>query len=264
MPTGGTALKALPSTTSLPADLSTTTTLTGATVNFIVRVETSTVDRGIYQSAILHDPISDPTPRWNSPPKGWNKRLIAIEGAGCPGGWYFQGTEGGSLAWLPIIDASLLSTTRLGEGYAIFGNTLQNASQNCNSVLSGEAAMMGKEHFIKTYGVPRYTVSMGCSGGSYASSDLADALPGLYDGVFIACVFPDPLSIAFSGSDGHLLTHYFAVTNPTEFTTAQQIAVSGYMGLPQAPGRSERSEPIVRDAVGPIRIDDGRWRRRPA
>jgi len=86
MPKGGTVFQLLPSTTSLPADVSTTTTLTGASVNFIVRFETSTIDRGIYQSAILHDPTSDPVPTWNSPPKGWNKRLIAIEGAGCPGG----------------------------------------------------------------------------------------------------------------------------------------------------------------------------------
>src|SRR5579871_5496479 len=98
MPKGGSNFKILPSTTSLPADMSTTTTTTGATVNFIVRFETSTIDRGIYQSAILHDPTVDPQPTWHSPPRGWNKRLVAIEGAGCPGGWYFQGTAGGSLA----------------------------------------------------------------------------------------------------------------------------------------------------------------------
>src|SRR5947208_15915893 len=122
----------------------------------------------------------------------------------------------------------LLSPTRLGEGYALFSNTLQHPSNNCNAVLSSEAAMMSKEHFIETYGVPLYTVSTGCSGGSYGSIQLADALPGLFDGALIACTFPDPLGIAFSGSDGHLLTHYFNVTNPAGFTTAQQVAVSGY------------------------------------
>jgi hypothetical protein len=252
MPTGGTALQALPSTTNLPADMSTTTTLSGATVNFIVRVETSTIDRGIYQSAILHDPTTDAAPSWNTPPKGWNRRLIGIEGAGCPGGWYFQGTANGSLVLPGVIDASLLSPAMLGQGYALFGNTLQNASQNCNSALSQEAATMGKEHFIKSYGVPAYTVSMGCSGGSYGSSMLADARPGLFDGVMIACVFPDPLGIAFSGSDGHLLTHYFAVTNPAEFTATQQIAISGYKGLQafyDAANQSGRTDPV------PNRVD---------
>jgi hypothetical protein len=247
MPVGGTAFVALPSTSSLPANVAKTTTTTGATVNFVVRVETSTINRGIYQSTILHDPTSDPAPSWFSPPRGWNKRLIAIEGAGCPGGWYIQGTVGGSLSLAGVIDASLFSPARLGQGYALFGNTLQNASQSCNSVLSGETAMMGKEHFIESFGVPLYTVSMGASGGSYGSSQLVDALPGLFDGVLISAVFPDPLGIAFSGSDGHLLTHYFNVTDPAGFSVAQQVAVSGYKGLQafiDAANQSGRIDPV--------------------
>jgi hypothetical protein len=229
MPTGGTAFQPLPSMTSLPSNVSQTTTTTGATVNFVVRVETATIDRGIYQTAVLHDPTLDPSPTWFAPPRGWNKRLIAIEGFGCPGGWYIQGSSIGSLS-LAGLDFNLLSPARLGAGYALFSNTLQHPSNNCNAVLSGEAAMMSKQHFIETFGVPVYTVSNGCSGGSYGSSQLADALPGLFDGILIACTFPDPLGIAFSGSDGHLLTHYFTVTDPSGFTAAQQVAVSGYKG----------------------------------
>jgi hypothetical protein len=227
MPKGGTAFKPLPNTKVLPEDVSQTTTLAGATVNFVVRVETATIDRGIYQSTILHDPTSDPEPSWHTPPRGWNRRLIAVEGAGCPGGWYQQGTGGGSMVLAGVVEFSLFSAARLGEGYALFGNTLQNASQNCNSVLAGEAAMMSKEHFIKTYGMPRLTVSAGASGGSYGSSQLADAMPGLFDGILIAATFPDPLSIALSAADAHLLTHYFA-SNPSALTVEQQVAVSGY------------------------------------
>ena len=61
MPVGGTAFQPLPCTSTLPADVASTTTTTGATVKFIVRVETSTINRGIYQSAILHDPTSIPS-----------------------------------------------------------------------------------------------------------------------------------------------------------------------------------------------------------
>ncbi len=226
-PTGQAAFAALPSTTSLPADVATTKTTAGVTVRFIVRVETSTINRGIYQSAVLHDPTIDAEPSPFSPPRGWNKRLIAVEGFGCPAGWYVQGASVGSLSFGGM-DFDLLSPTRLGEGYAMFTNTLQHPSNNCNSVLAGEAAMMSKEHFIETYGEPRYTVSAGCSGGSYGSIQLADALPGLFDGALIACTFPDPLSIAFSGSDAHLLANYFAVKNPGAFTTAQKIAASGH------------------------------------
>ncbi len=247
MPAGGSAFVPLPSLTSLPANVAKTTTTTGATVNFVVRVETSTIDRGIYQSAILHDPTSDAPPGPFSPPKGWNRRLIAIEGFGCPGGWYIQGPSMGSLVLPGVLDANLFSPGRLGEGYATFSNTLQHPSNNCNSVLSAEAAMMGKEHFIETYGVPRYTVSTGCSGGSYGSIQLADQLPGLFDGALIACTFPDPLGIAFSGSDGRLLTHYFTATDPGGFTEDQQVQVSGYKGLTafvDAARQSGRTDPI--------------------
>ena len=246
MPMGGTAFVPLPNVNSLPQNVAQTTTTSGATVNFVVRVETSTIDRGIYQTAVLHDPTVDPAPTPFAPPRGWNKRLIAIEGFGCPGGWYLQGSSIGSLS-IAGLDFNLLSPARLGAGYALFSNTLQHASNNCNAVLSGEAASMSKEHFIETFGVPVYTVSYGCSGGSYGSSQLADAFPGLFDGIMISCTFPDPLGIAFSGSDGHLLTHYFNATDPTGFTVDQQVAVSGYKGLQafiDAANQSGRTDPV--------------------
>ena len=150
MPKGSAAFKTLPDIQALPEDVAQTTTVAGATVNFIVRVETATVDRGIYQSTVLYDPTSDLKPSWRQPPPAWNRRLIAVEGAGCPGGWYHQGTVGASMSLAGVLEFSLFSVARLSEGYALFANTLQNASQNCNAVLAGEAAMMSKEHFIKT------------------------------------------------------------------------------------------------------------------
>ena len=250
MPAGGTAFVPLPAG-PLPANVASTTTTTGATVRFIVRVETSTINRGIYQSAVLHDPSVDAQPSPFAAPRGWNRRLIAVEGFGCPGGWYIQGASIGSLAFGDM-DFNLLSPARLGEGYALFSNTLQHASNNCNSVLAGEAAMMSKEHFIETYGAPRYTVTAGCSGGSYGSIQPADALPGLFDGALIACTFPDPLSIALSGSDGRLLANYFAAINPSGFTNAQKVAVSGYkfsgadglLAFIDAARQSGRTDPV--------------------
>ena len=228
LPVGGTAFKPLPSTTSLPADVGMTTTLTGRTMPFVVRVETSTINRGIDQIAVLHDPTSEAQPTFSSAPRGWNRNLIAVQGFGCPAGWYIQGGAQGNLSIPGLIRAELLDVGRLGEGYAIFANTLQHPSNNCNAFLGGETMMMSKEHFIEEFGVPRATLSVGCSGGSYTSLQYGDTFPGLIDGILIACTFPDAMAIAFSGSDGHLLTHYFTATNPTGFTDAQQVAVSGY------------------------------------
>ena len=126
--------------------------------------------------------------------------------------------------------------------------------------------MMGKEHFIKEFGVPVYTVSVGCSGGSYGSAQPADALPGLYDGVLIACTFPDPLAIASSGLDAHLLAHYFDATAPGAFTEAQQVAVSGYKGRKafiDAANQAERTDPVPGRA-GRTRLQVGGLERRRA
>ena len=54
--------KPLPAGGALPPDVAKTTTSEGRTVNFIVRVETGTMNRGIYQNAVLHDPTSEPAP----------------------------------------------------------------------------------------------------------------------------------------------------------------------------------------------------------
>ena len=236
------AFKPLPGQASagnLPADLAKTTTVSGATVNFIVRVETGTMNRGIYQNAILHDPTSDPAPSPFAPPKGWNRRLVALHGSGCPSGWYIQG---GAMGAGGVLDAA-----RLAEGYAIYINTLNHPTNSCNAVVAGETAIMGKEHFIETFGVPFYTITTGGSGGAYTSLQIADAFPGLYDGVDIRATFPDALAIALSGLDAHLLTHYFAATNPSGFTDAQKVAVSGYQGMKafiDAANQSQRTDPV--------------------
>jgi Tannase-like family of unknown function (DUF6351) len=239
--TAGGAFQPLPSTSSLPADVAMTTTLAGVTVPFVVRVETGTMNRGIYQNAILHDPTSESAPTPFTPPKGWNKRLLAQHGAGCPGGWYIQGDAQG----VNILTGANL--TRLSEGWAIFINTLQHPSNSCNALVAGETTMMGKEHFIETFGVPLYTLSTGGSGGAYTSEQVADAFPGLFDGIRINAVFPDALSIALSALDGHLLTHYFGVTDPTGFTDDQKIAVTGYKGIQawiDAANQAQRTDPV--------------------
>ncbi len=243
----GGALKVLPSTSQLPADVGTTTTLAGLSVPFVVRVETGTVDRGIYQSAVLHDPTREAEPSALVPPRGWNRRLVAIEGFGCPAGWYIQGASQGNLPFAGF-DFSLLSLQRLGEGYAMFANTLHHASNNCNAVLASEAAMMSKEHFVKRHGVPDFTVSAGCSGGSYGSAQPADRLPKLFDGVLITCTFPDPLSIAFTGSDGHLMTHFLFATHPGVFSDAQIAAITGHKSVKaftDAANQSGRTDPVA-------------------
>jgi hypothetical protein len=112
--------------------------------------------------------------------------------------------------------------------------------------------MMGKEHFIETFGVPFYTISTGNSGGAYTSLQIADAFPGLIDGVNIGRTFPDALTIAMSGIDSRLLMHYFTSAKTNGFTEAQQVAISGYSGMRaflDAANQAQRTDPV------PNRID---------
>ena len=240
LPTGGTALIPLPNPSSLPANVA-MTNANGLTVPFVVRLETGTMDRGIYQNAVLFDPSSEPAPTPFTPPKAWNKRLLAQHGSGCPGGWYIQGPSQG----VNILTGTNL--TRLGEGWGIFINTLQHPANSCNAIVAGEATMMGKEHFIETFGVPIYTISTGGSGGAITSEGVGNAFPGLFDGILISAAFPDTLAIPMSGAEGHLLAHYFTVTNPAGFTLDQQVAVSGYKGQQawyDAANQSGRIDPV--------------------
>ena len=205
---------------SQPPDLATTTTLTGAAVPYIVRIETGTINRAVYQISMLHDPATDAEPdAWTAPP-GWNGRLIYTFGGGCVNGWFRQGDRTGGVTddWM------------LGQGYAIASSTLNVFGNNCNDVLAAETMMMVKERFIEGYGVPRYTIGWGCSGGAYQTHQIADNYPGLLDGIIPGCSFPD---VGFSTipmiTDARLLNRYFENEGTGRFSEEQQRAVAGFL-----------------------------------
>ena len=227
---GGDGLKPLADPTAPPPDVDEAVTVEGVRAPFLVRVETGVVDRSIYQFAVLADA--------RDLSRVWNRRLIALHGTGCAGGWYVQGSA---------LGAEVLDAARLAEGYALFASTLNHPANSCNPVLAAEVTMMVKERVVETLGPPLYTLSMGSSGGAYTSLQIADAYPGLIDGVLIGSLFPDALSIALTGLDGRLLSHYFA-TQPGRFTPAQQQAVGGYgvpAGLAANANQAGRADPVA-------------------
>lgn len=168
-----------------PSDLSyTATTLDSSrTLPYIVRIETGTINRAIYQIAMLHDPATG-QPGFNSPSPAWNERLVYAFGGGCEAG-YFQGNG----------TAGVLRDDMLAKGYAIASSTLNvNAQGGCNDVLSAETAMMVKEHFIERYGEPRYTIGNGGSGGAMQQLLIAGAYPGILDGIIPSLTFADAVT----------------------------------------------------------------------
>ena len=152
-----------------PADLANTRTIDGATVPYVVRVESGTVNRSIYRIAMLDDP------------KGWNHRLAVSFGGGA-GAKYNQGTNN---AEAPLNDLFL------SRGFAHMVATELVNNLHANPVVQGESLMMIKEHFIKVHGVPKWTVGFGGSGGAIQQLEIAQMYPGLLDGLEPSLSFPD-------------------------------------------------------------------------
>jgi hypothetical protein len=193
--------------------------LPNSSARFIVRVETGTVNRGIYQIAINHDPYREPAPDAFHRPAGWNGKLIYQHGAGCQAGWYTQGTATGG-----VLDVNLLA-----RGYARASNSLNVFNQNCNDLLASETTVMTRERFIERYGVPTFTLGTGTSGGSYQSHQTAENYPGIFDGILVQLAFPDVVTVtAYTVADARLLDIYFNENAAVSFTPDQQRLVSGF------------------------------------
>jgi hypothetical protein len=201
--------KPLPATP--PADLA-TATVRGRTVPYVVRVETGVIDRAVYQLAALSDG-TDPSPV--APEAGWNGRLVYHFGGGCNSGY----RQGGAAA-------NVLEDLFLSQGYAVASSSLNVLDNNCNPIISAEAAMMVKEHFLETYGPARHTIGWGGSGGAIQQYDIADAYPGILDGIVPGVSFPDLMTVMGPMTDCGLLNAFFTRGG---FTEEQRRAVSGYV-----------------------------------
>ncbi|MGE0159477.1 MAG: DUF6351 family protein [Gemmatimonadales bacterium] len=194
----GSEWKPLSSLAALPDDAAETTTADGRLVPFVVRLETGTINRAIYQTAVLVDPAQAVVDPWH-PPAPWNGRLVYTYGGGCEAG-FFQGTSTGGV----------LREDLLGAGYAVASSTLNvNAQGGCNDPLSAETTLMVKERFAETYGPPVHTIGNGGSGGAMQQLLIAGAYPGILDGILPTLTFPDAVSYMIDSSDCGLLLRPF-------------------------------------------------------
>jgi Tannase-like family of unknown function (DUF6351) len=200
---------------SPPSDVAMTTTDQGRRVPYIVRVEEGTEDRGIYEVGVLFDP-NKPWTAW-APQAAWNHKLLYEFGPSC-------GTVHSQSSPENVLDDMALS-----RGFMVAGSSMNVLGNNCNTVTSAEAVVMLKQRIVDRYGSIRYTIATGCSGGSIGQQVVANAYPGLLDGLMPACVFPDSWSTGVEVQDCHLLDNYFNNTSPRLSTDpAQRAAVDGH------------------------------------
>ncbi|MEQ1857475.1 MAG: DUF6351 family protein [Longimicrobiales bacterium] len=210
-------------------EVASTTTLDGANVPFVVRVQTGTVNRAIYQSAMLHDPSTPEPDAWTRS-AGWNGKLVYTHGGGCREGWFRQGDNAGEV----------LNEGLLAMGFAVTSASFNVFGNNCNDLLASETHIMVKERFVESYGAPIYTIGTGASGGSYQSHQTADNYPGVFDGIIVSSSFSDVASSTiFTLADARLLHHYFTTVAPSALTREQQRLVSGFGSWGSIPNLSQ-------------------------
>lgn len=198
-----------------PTDLATTTTDAGVTVPYIVRVERGTLNRGIYDIAVLFDPTTAWAP--TAPQAAWNRKVVYTFGAstGQPRRQYRS-------------EQTWTDDAALSRGFMVVDNSLTDSLYNSNRVLNSETLMMMKERIVDAYGEIRSLIGNGCSGGSIQQNTAASIYPGLLDGLQVQCDYPDSVTTASEVNDCVLLVNFYAGSDwgalMTGFTPAQVIA----------------------------------------
>ncbi len=190
-------------------DVATTTTENGETVPFIVRKESGFQGRDEYAFYTLFKEGEDWTPA--APQSQWNGAVMVPHGGNCRGhhstGSPRTDDYSGTIPANPVTEQSYI--TALGLGWSVVAASQLNLGHNCNLSYQAEALMMAKERFIEHYGELRYTVGSGCSGGAITQNMIANAYPGLYQGLLTTCTYPDVMSTATQFADYHILLKYF-------------------------------------------------------
>src|SRR2546426_7056310 len=207
-----------------PPDLAATTTTDGLTVPYIVRVERGTLNRGIYDIAVLFDPAK-PWPAL-APQAQWNGKVV-----------YTCGASTGQPRLQFRSEQNWADDAALSRGFMVVDNSLTDSLYNSNRVLNAETVMMMKEHIVDTYGEISYTVGNGCSGGSIQQNTAASIFPGLLDGIQPSCDYPDSITTGLEVTDCVLLVNFYAGSDwatlmgalPQAQINAKKAAINGHL-----------------------------------
>lgn len=193
------------------SEIAVTTTDAGVTVPFIVRIERGVQNRDRYQIVTLFQPNKP----WTAfaPQEQWNRKLLIHHGGnvgvtfgpGNPPNGDISGTAPDGAEFL--LGDSI--TVALGRGFMTLSTALSNLGHNVNLVTSAESLVMAKERIVEQYGELRYTMGTGCSGGAIAQQHVANAFPGIYQGIIVQCSYPDVWTTATQFADYNLLNSYF-------------------------------------------------------
>ena len=191
--------------TTPAASVASTTTTAGVTLPYIVRLERGTLNRGIYDIAVLFDPTA---PAWTAtrPQAQWNGKVLYTYGAstGQPR-QQFRSEQNWAVGGITGVN----DDTALKQGFMVAVHSLTDSLYNSNRILVNETTMMMKEHIVANYGEIKYTMANGCSGGSINQNTVVSTYPGLLDGIQPSCDFPDSITTGTEVSDCVLLVNLY-------------------------------------------------------
>ncbi|HEV7578229.1 MAG TPA: DUF6351 family protein [Caldimonas sp.] len=247
--------------TTPAASVASTTTTTGRTVPYIVRVERGTINRGIYDIAVLFDPTA---PAWTAtaPQPQWNGKVLVSYGAST-----------GQPRQQFRTEQNWADDTALSRGFMVVDNSLTDSLYNSSRTLAAETTMMMKEHIVDTYGEIVFTMANGCSGGSIGQNTVSSIYPGLLDGIQPSCDFPDSITTGIEVTDCVLLVNLYVKPEWTALMAgltqaqinAKKAAINGHrdqlgchgwnnsFGFNNKPGNYVRA--LVADATGTVVTD---------
>ncbi len=220
-----------------PADMA-VVQLDGGTMPYVVRIERGTMNRGIHEVAVLFDPSKPWTPV--APQPQWQRKLLLVFGGGT-GQIYRQGNP-----------APVLHDEALRRGFAVASSSMLVNGQHANFVTAAETSMMLKEHVIETYGELRFTVGEGGSGGALLQYLVADAYPGILDGLRPTQDWQDSISGAYREFVDSAVIMHAIESSDLEYTTEHRAAIGGWGGTNVTVFNTES-----RRVVDYIRPDDG-------
>ncbi len=192
--------KEIQKSAAYPTDLALTTTNQGKTVPYIVRIERGTINRFIYAIAMLRpwDDSGKPIDAWNG------KLFFSFDGG------VAIGHDQGKLS-----TGNSFFHDGLRRGYAVAYSTGNRTGVHYNLQLAGETAIMVKDHFVKRFGKPEFTMSIGGSGGAIQQYAFAQNHPGLIDGIIPQRSYSDMITQTIYVGDCMLMEFYFDVVAPS-------------------------------------------------
>lgn len=224
--------------TPVPADAETLSLPDGRSIAYIVRVERGTMNRGIHEIAVVVDPSQPWTP-WQPQPQ-WGRKLLLKYGGGT-GQLYRQGQPP------PVLDDDALR-----RGFVVASSSMLVNGQHANFVTAAETSLMLKEHIIETYGELRFTIGDGGSGGALLQYLIADAYPGILDGLRPTQDWEDSVSGAYREFVDSAVVMSAIEESNLVYSTEDRAAIGGWGGTNVNIFNTES-----RRVVDYIRPDDG-------